>query len=437
MMLKFFRLLLLFFCLAAGFGLLVGASARSSEVLVLEVKGAINPVMARYVERGISEAESRGAVAAVIKLDTPGGLDSSMREIIQRMLGAKVPVVVYVYPPGARAASAGAFITMASHVAAMSPNTTIGAAHPVMLGSEGQLEGAMKDKVVNDAVAYIKSLAESRGRNVEWAEKAVRESIDSHEREALESNVVEIIAPDLGSLLSQLDGREVSLVSGKVTLHTQGVAVKTLGMSAIERFLLVISDPTIAYILLSLAMTGIFFELANPGAIFPGVIGGICLLLAFYSLGMLPVNYAGVALIILAFILFVLEVFMTSHGLLAIGGIASLTMGSLILISSSAPYFVINRWAIAAMVTVISAFFLLVVGAVVQGQRRQPVTGREGIKGKVAVVRTPLNPGGMVFVEGELWSARLDQGAAEPDEEVIVTKVDGMKLWVTKKERRD
>ena len=406
--------------------------AKQPGVDVLVVKGPINPVTANYIKRGISDTVTHGSTACIIELDTPGGLDSSMREIIQSILASEVPVIVYVSPAGARAASAGAFITLSSHVAAMAPNTAIGAAHPVSSGG-GEITGPEGDKILNDAVAYIKSLAQAHNRNMDWAERAVRDSISSTEFEAKEQGVVEIVAPDLDSLLAQLDGRQVNLLSKSVTLHTQGISAYENPMNWIEQFLLVISDPNIAYILLGLAGIGIFFELANPGSILPGVIGGISLVLAFFSLGMLPVNYAGVALISLAFLFFFLEIWITSYGLLTIGGVASLVVGSLILISSAAPYFQINRWLIVGTVIVVAAFFVLVVGAIVRGQRRRPVSGEEDLVGRMAVARTTLDPKGKVFVEGEIWNAEVDAGKVEIGEAVTITRVEGLELFVTRK----
>ncbi|MBI4295232.1 MAG: nodulation protein NfeD [Chloroflexi bacterium] len=415
----------------------VDIGAKSPTIDVLTVKGVINPVVASYIGRGIGLAESQGDVAVVIQLDTPGGLDSSMRDIVQRMLNSSVPVIVYVSPAGARSASAGVFITMAGHVAAMAPNTNIGAAHPVAIGSTGgvtEVPSTMEEKVLNDAVAYIKSIAEERGRNAEWAERAVRESVSITEQEALRLNVIDLVAPDLPALLHNLHGHQVTMLGGRqVTLETEGAGVRFLNMGTIERFLLAISDPNIAYILLSLAMLGIFFELANPGAIFPGVIGGISLFLALYSLGMLPVNIAGVLLIALAFVLFLLEIFVTSHGMLAIGGITSLTIGSLILFSGRSPLYRVDPWLIGVVVTIVTGFFVFVVAAVVRAQKRRAVTGSEGMLGMVAVARTPLDPTGTVFLQGETWSATAEGEPVEPGQEVIVTRVEGLKLWVTRK----
>lgn len=411
--------------------------AKAPTIDVLTVKGAINPVIAGYIDRGIAYAESQGDIAVVIQLDTPGGLDSSMRDIVQHMVNSSVPVVVYVAPAGARAASAGVFITMAGHIAAMSPNTNIGAAHPVAVGGPSgvsEIPKTLEEKVVNDAVAYIKSIAEGHGRNVEWAEKAVRESVSATEQEALELKVIDLVSPNLQALVRDLDGRHVALLGGRVvTLRTDGVPLRFFNMGAIERFLYVISDPNIAYILLSLAMLGLFFELANPGAVFPGVIGGICLFLALYALGMLPVNIAGVLLIVLAFIMFVIEVFVASHGALAIGGIASLTVGSFILYSGRSPLYRVDPWLIGVVVTIVAGFFVFVVAAVVRAHQRRSVTGEEGMVGMTAVARTALNPDGIVFVQGERWNATVEGEPVEPGQEVVITKVEGLKLWVTRK----
>ncbi len=417
-----------------GLSLLISGevSAASPGIDVLRVDGTINPVLAGYIDRGIGLAEEHGAVC-IIELDTPGGLDTSMRDIVQSILEADVPVVVYV-PPGARAASAGAFITIAAHVAAMAPGTAIGAAHPVAIG-EGGMDETMAEKVVNDAVAYIRSIAEMRGRNADWAEAAVRESASVSAEEAQALGVIDIVADNLDQLVSQLDGWQVTLLSGEVvTLDTANADINYIDMGTTERFLFTISDPNIAYILLSLGMMGIFFELASPGAIFPGVVGAICLLLGFYSLGMLPVNYAGVLLIVLAFGLFVAEVFITSHGLLALGGIASLTIGSMVLMSN--PMFQINKGLIAGVVIVITAFFVFAVGAIVRTHRTRQQTGREAMVGKVAVARTPLDPTGTVFVHGERWEATVDEGRVEPGEEVVITEVDGLRLRVTRKNKK-
>ena len=420
--------------LVVALGLLVlllsgEASAQSSHVDVLRVKGAITPVLSGYVDRGIRVAEQDGAVACIIEMDTPGGLDTAMRDIVQSILEADVPVAVYI-PTGARAASAGAFITMAAHVAVMAPATEIGAAHPVAIGEDG-MDETMAEKVVNDAVAYIRSIAETRGRNADWGEEAVRESRSSAASEALELGVIDIVADDMGDLLAQIDGWEVTLLGGEVvTLETEGASVNYVDMGALERFLFTISDPNIAYILLSIGMLGILLELFNPGAIFPGVVGAICLLLAFYALGMLPVNYVGIILILLAFALFIAELFTATNGLLSLGGIASLTIGSMILMTDT--LFGINPGLIAAVVIVVTAFFIFVIASVLRTHRTRQQTGRDAMVGMVGVARTPLDPKGRVFVHGELWEATLDEGRVEPGEEVLITKVEGLRLRVTR-----
>jgi membrane-bound serine protease (ClpP class) len=352
------------------------------------------------------------------------------------MVNAEVPVVVYVAPSGARAASAGVFITIAGHVAAMAPNTAIGAAHPVALSAEGEAEmsEAMEEKVVNDAAAYIRSIAGAHGRNIEWAEKAVRESVSATEQEALELNVIDMVAPTLNALIAQLDGRQVTMLDGStITLHTQDAAINLNEMSATEKFLYTIADPNIAYILLSLAMLGLMVEISNPGLIFPGVVGGISLLLAFYSLGTLPVNYAGILLIVLAFGLFAGEVLTTTFGIFTAGGITSLTIGSLILYKGG-PLFQINPWLIAIVAIFMGGLFAFVVNRVISSHRRRATTGKEEILGNTAVVKVALEPEGMVLLKGERWKAISESGRVEPEEEVFITKVDGLKLWVTKKQ---
>jgi len=432
---KIIRLLLLMVLLIAA-SIAIEVQASTSRVDVLNVKGTINPVLVDYIRHGIDQAEEENAVACIIQLDTPGGLDTSMRDIVKDIVNAEVPVVVYVSPSGARAASAGVFITMAAHVAVMAPNTAIGAAHPVAIGAEGEAEmsEAMEEKIVNDAAAYIRSIAEAHGRNMEWAEKAVRESVSATEQEALELDVIDMVASDLDALITQLEGWQVTMLDGSVvTLHTQGATINRVNMTVIEDFLYAISDPNIAYILLSLAMLGLMVEITNPGLIFPGVIGGICLLLSFYSLGMLPVNYAGVLLILLAFGLFIAEVFTTTFGLFTAGGITSLVIGSLILFKGG-PLFQVNPWLIATITICIAALFAFVVNRVIKAHRRQASTGREELVGKTAVVTAALEPEGTVLFKGERWTAVSEKGRVKPGEAVIITRVDGLKLYVTKKE---
>ena len=432
---KLFRILLLL-CLiiTATASIAISAWGASSPIVVLKIDGVINPVLADYIGGGIEDAEENNATVCIIQMDTPGGLDTAMRDIIQDIVNARIPVVVYVAPSGGRAASAGAFITLAAHVAVMAPNTAIGAATPVSLEG-GEIQEDMKKKIINDAVAYIRSLAESHGRNADWAEDAVRKGDSITEQEALELNVIDMVSPTLDSLIAELDGREVTLIDGRtVTINTQGATTQNINMSVIEGFLYAISDPNIALLLLSLATLGIFIEITNPGLIFPGVVGAICGILAFYSLGQLPVNIAGVLLIVLAFGLFIAEIFTTSFGLLTGGGIVALVLGALILFPLGSPVFSINPWLLATLVIVITGLFTFVISRVIRAHRRQASTGREELIGKTAVVKVALNPEGTVLFKGERWTAISEAGRVRPGEEVTITKVDGLVLRVTKKQ---
>lgn len=437
-MLRTIRILFLAVSLVATSASIVNAQAATSTVAVLRVKGVVNPILADYIERGIEQAEEGNASVLIIQLDTPGGLDTSMRDIVQNIVNARVPVVVYVSPQGARAASAGVFITVAAHVAAMAPNTAIGAAHPVAIGQQGaqEIPSSMEEKVVNDAAAYIRSIAGAHGRNIEWAEKAVRESVSATEQEALKLKVIDIVAPDLDTLITQLDGRKVTMLGGAdVTLNTRGAAVRQMPMTAIEDFLYTISDPNIAYLLLSIATLGIFAELSNPGLIFPGVIGAISLLMAFLSLGVLPVNYAGIGLIVLAFGLFIAELFTGGFGLLMAGGIVALVLGSLILFKGG-PLFQVNPWLIGTLTTIIAGFFIIIVSQIIKSRRLQAATGWEELIGKPATVTVALGPEGMVLYRGERWKAVSEDGTIAPGEEVIIKRVDNLKLYVTRKNRQ-
>ena len=434
-MLRILRILFLLALLTAASVASV-AQAESHTITVLQIKGVINPILADYVERGIEEAEEVNASVCIIQMDTPGGLDTAMRDIVQTIVNARIPVAVYVSPSGARAASAGVFITMAAHVAVMAPNTAIGAASPVSVGPEGEAEMSetMEEKVMNDAAAYIRSIAEAHGRNMEWAEKAVREAVSATEQEALELNVIDLIAADLDDLISQLDDREVTLLGGSmVTLDTEGAFITYTDMNWVEDFLYAISDPNIAFLLMSLATLGLFVEISNPGLIFPGVVGAICGILAFYSLGQLPVNIAGILLIGLAFALFIAEVFTTSFGLFTAGGITALVLGSLILFKGG-PLFQVNPWLIASITVFIAGLLAFVINRVIKVHRRQAYTGREELTGKTAVVKATLNPEGIVLFKGERWSAVSESGPVEPGETVTITSVDSLKLHVSKQE---
>lgn len=402
----------------------------AKEVMVITVDGVINPVSSEYIAKSIRKAVKRGAEALVIELDTPGGLDTSMRSIVKDIVSSEVPVVVYVAPSGARAASAGVFITLAAHVAAMAPGTNIGAAHPVGLG--GKMDKTMAEKATNDAAAYIKSLAESRGRNAQWAEKAVRESISATESEALKEHVIDLVEKDLSSLLSDIDGRKVRTPLGERALRTKDARVVREEISLRLRILNFISDPNVAYILMLLGFYGLFFELTSPGAIFPGVAGGICLILAFYAFQTLPVNYAGLLLIILAIILFILEIKIVSHGVLTIGGIIAMIIGSLMLFESPGPFIRLSIYLILPAVLITALFFSLTISLALKAHRRKPVTGREELIGMEGIARTDItSAGGMVSLHGEIWSAFSDDAIAKNDK-IVVEEVRNLKLKVRK-----
>lgn len=401
------------------------AEAETGEIYVVKVSGTINPGLAEYLIRSMEKASTEGAGCLVVQLDTPGGLALSMRSIVMAILACDIPVVVFVSPSGARAASAGVMITLAADIAAMAPGTNIGAAHPVNLGQKG-MDKTMGEKVVNDMVAYTKSIAEKRGRNSEWAEKAVRESVSVTEKEALELKVIDLIAEDLKDLLEKIDGRELQ---NKGTLHTKGVKRVILTEGLRDKILKTLSDPNIAYLLMMIGMAGLYFELSHPGAIFPGVIGAISLILAFFAFQTLPVNYAGILLIALALILFILEMKVTSYGLLSVGGIISLLLGSLMLFEGGAPEVRLAWRVLIPTVIMVSGFFVAVAGLVFRSQISKPRTGDKGLIGEVGVVKERLAPGGKVFVHGELWNAE----ASEPIEagaEVRVTGVDQLVLKV-------
>ncbi|HWC51837.1 MAG TPA: nodulation protein NfeD [Nitrospira sp.] len=416
--------------LLVAFLLLNLSPAFSAEpfVTVAAYDGVINPVSAEYLHDALVAAETGGAQALIIQLNTPGGLDSSMRLIIKDITGATVPVVVYVSPSSGRAASAGVFITMAAHVAAMAPGTNIGAAHPVNMGG-GEMDKTMKEKVENDSVAYIKSIAQQRGRNTAWAEDAVRKSVSITEREAVKLNVIDLVAEDLPALLKQVDGRRVHLPSGQTVLRTAGASLREFPMGLRLEWLKTISDPNIAYLLMTIGTIGIIAELYSPGAILPGIVGAISLILAFYAFQSLPVNYAGMLLFLLGIVFFVLEASVTSYGLLAIGGVVAMLIGSLMLIKSDAEFFQISWAVILPVVTLASAFTLLVIGTGVNALRRPPATGREEMVGLVGTATTALAPEGQLAVRGELWEAVSEQPVSAGDQ-VQVTAVDGLRLHV-------
>ena len=398
----------------------------------MKIDGSINPASADFIHNGIEKAAREKAECIIIHLNTPGGLLKSTRVIVSDILESPVPVVVYVSPGGAHAGSAGVFITLASHIAAMAPGTNIGAAHPVTL--QQQMDSTMSEKTTNDAAAFIRTIAEKRHRNIEWSENAVRKSFSYSETEALEDSAIDLIAKDEAELLAKINGKTVELVSGTKTLHTASATVKEHKMSAWEKLLDIISDPNIAYILFLLGMYGLMFELYNPGSILPGIVGVIALILALYSMHTLPINYAGLALIVFAIILFLLEIKIVSHGLLAIGGVISLLLGSMMLIksNSSLEMVKISRGVIIGATIASALFFLFVVGFGIRAQRRKVVTGIEGLVGDIGEVTDTLSPVGKVKVQGELWNAESLAGTIDKGEKVRIKEMKNLKLFVEK-----
>jgi len=406
------------------------ASAPDKPVMdVLTIDGAIQPISAQVIVQAIGKAERDKREALVILLDTPGGLDASMRDIIKRILVSEVPVVVYVAPAGSRAASAGTFIAYAAHVSAMSPGTSIGAATPVNVGGS-DVQKDLSRKVRNDAVSYIRSLAAQRGRNADWAEKAVREGGSLPEDEALKLHVVDYVARNLDELSKKMDGRQVTVAGLTRTLHTRDAVRHEVASSWRQKLLGRILDPNIAYILFILGFYGLIFELSNPGAILPGIVGGICILLAFLAFQALPVNLTGVFLILFAMLLFLVDVKVQSHGLLALGGVVSLVLGSLVLMSGDGGGMRISLSVILTVAVVTALFFAVVVGAGYRALRRKPITGREGLVGERGVAVTDLpSREGRIFVHGEYWAAEADE-RIEKGAPVIVDRVDGLRLRV-------
>jgi membrane-bound serine protease (ClpP class) len=424
-----------FIALLAGVLLSAAVSASSQLVRVLPVEGVIVPIVADYIDRGISQAEEENATVCIIELDTPGGLLESTETIVKRIMNADVPVVVYVSPKGAWAASAGTFITLSAHVAAMTPGTTIGAAHPVAGGGEEIPEEQMQ-KITEFSAKWMETIAQERGRNMDEAKLAVTESKSFTDVDALEANLIDLRADNLDSLISQIDGWEVTLASGReVTIDTTGYEVARGEMSTVERFLHAISNPNIAYILLSIGSLGIMAEIYHPGAFFPGITGAISLLLAFYALNVLEARLGGILLILLAFGLFIGEVLTTTFGIFTAGGVVALVLGSLILFPGGGALFQISPWLIATVVILVAASVAFVVHRVIRAHRRQAYTGREELVGKTAIVQVALEPEGMVLFKGERWTAVSEKGRVKPGEEVIITRVEGLKLYVTKKHK--
>ena len=406
------------------------AAGQTAHVDVLEIEGAVTPIMISYIERGISTAEEDGAEALVIILDTPGGQVDLMNEVVQAILQARVPVVIYVYPSGAYAASAGTLITLAGHAAAMAPGTTIGAASPV--GSQGEdLGETLEAKLKEDLKAQARALADRRGEEaVAWSESAIEEAKAATASEALEMGVIDFVATDLNDLLQQADGFAVTIQGQEVVLETAEASVEELPMNFVEQVLHTITNPTIAFILLTIGVNAILFELSSPGGYAAGIVGAVCLLLAFYALGVLPVNYTGLIFIALAFVLFVVELKAPTHGVLTAGGVVSLVAGALLLFNS--PLYRVSISAVVAVAVVTGLFFAFALAKVIQIRRKPPVTGMEGLVGREGVARTRLDPEGTVLVQGELWRSTADGGAIERDERVTVVAVEGFALRVTR-----
>ncbi len=397
--------------LFAAFCLLLSAFCVSAEearpVLILEVKGPIDPAVARYVTRGLEEARGMQASAVVLEMDTPGGLDGSMRKIIQAVLDSPVPVITYVAPSGARAASAGAFIAVASHLVAMAPGTNIGAAHPVQVGSSEKTSSVMEDKMTNDAAAYLGSIALERGRDLEWVKAAVRESRSSGAEEAVELKIADFIARDMEDLVRQADGRQVKTVFGMTTLALQGKPLQTLPATLMERVLHQLAHPNLAYILLLLGIYGLIYELATPGAVFPGVVGAIFLVLALVALETLEVNWGGIALIALSVVFFIADIKLPGYGALTAGGIIAFAFGSAVLFPGVRIAPLKLPWStIIASALLTAAFFLGIVGAGIRALRQKVTSGIEGLVGSEGTAKTDLKPLGLVHVKGEEWQAR-------------------------------
>ena len=412
------------------------APARAAQpVASIEMDSAITPVTVRLLITALDRAQSDGAQALIVQLNTPGGLERSMRSMVQTILGSPIPVIVYVAPTGARAASAGVFITMAAHVAAMAPATNIGAAHPVAVG--GSMDKEMSKKVENDAAAFARTIATERGRNAEWAEKAVRSSVSATEREAVKLKVVDLVAESVPDLLAKIDGRTVKTSKGSVTLATRDAPVKVIEVRFRDRFLALISDPNIAYLLMMAGMLGIFFELSNPGSVLPGIIGGICLILAFFAFQSLPVNWAGLLLLLFGVVLLIVEIKVVSHGVLTIGGVIAMLLGSIMLYDSPDVTGIRLSWFV--IVPTVGTTAALVFFAVTMGIRalyRPSVTGSAAMVGRLGVTRTALQPDGQVLIDGELWRAVSPEPGVPAGEPVQVTAIDGLTLTVTRSPRR-
>ena len=409
--------------------------------MIGKIEGIVGPITASYVTRTIQKAEDEKAEVLIFLIDTPGGLDEAMRDIIKEELNASIPIVIYVHPSGARDASAGVFITLAAHIAAMTPGTNIGAAHPVAIGPGGRggdeeqgIDETMKEKMTQDAAAYIRSIAEKKNRNVNWAEDAVRKSVSATAEEALKLGIIDFIAESVDELLEKIDGMEVELVGFTKKLNTKDAVKKEIPMTWREELLKMISNPNIAYILFILGFYGLIFEITHPGAIIPGLLGALFLVLAFFAFQTLPINYTGVGLIILGIAMFVMEVLTPTYGPLTLGGIVAMTLGSLMLLNTNVPFLQISKSIIIAAVGTTAAFFLFALGAVIKAMKRKPATGKEGLIGEIGTAEGDINSTeGKVFIHGEYWNAESSEMIKE-GEKVEVLEVERLKLKVKKKE---
>ena len=405
------------------------SALHAKDVHLITIDGVVNPVSMEFIIESVEKAEEENAELLIIELDTPGGLMSSMHDIVKSIMAAEVPVAVYVSPSGSRAGSAGVFITMAAHIAVMAPGTNIGSAHPVTLTGSQDTSEVMMEKVLNDAVASIRTVAEKRGRNADWAESAVRESANITESEALEKNVIDFVVPTVDSLLSVIDGLEVEVLDEKKILNTKNSRIIAFSMNWRQQALDMLSDPNILYILFLLGISGLGLELYNPGAILPGVVGGICIILFLFAVQTIPVNIAGVLLIIFAVVLFLLEIKIASFGLLSIGGVVSLVLGSIMLIDSPLPFMQISWQLIAGATIAISLFFILVVGFVVRTFKRKPTTGREGLVGEEGIAIESFKQEGSVEVHGEIWKA-MTETKIKKGQKIFIESVDEKHLTI-------
>jgi membrane-bound serine protease (ClpP class) len=413
--------------LAAAAALLPASAGAGERVAVYRLEGVINPPAASYLAEGIRRSNREGDGLILILLDTPGGLDTAMREIVKEIMGSARPVAVYVHPRGARAASAGVFLTMAAHLAGMAPGTNIGAAHPVGVG--GAMEGDARAKAENDAAAYLRSIAEARGRDAAWAEEAVRKSVSLTEKEALEKRVVDLVAPDLQGFLEAAHGRRVTTAAGPVTLDTLGAGATHRPMPLRWRILHTLSKPDVAYLLMMLGIAGLFMELSHPGAVLPGVVGALSLILGLYGLQTLPLNYAGFLLILLAVVLFVVEIKVVSYGLLSLGGIASMILGSLMLVDSPLPFLRVSLATVLSATAAVALILIFLAGAAARALARKPQSGMEGLLGRPGEALGDLTPRGKIFIHGEIWDA-VSSTPVPKGGLVTVTGHDGLTLRV-------